>query len=474
MYFNLLKTFINLLSYLSLLKSGHDSFYLSQKVISGIKKGGSLSWKLSQWVSSRLDFLNDGISNHLTEGLKEFYENCPCHDFQETKKILTHHFQKPLNEIFDVLNDKPIASGSIGQVYFGIYQGRKVAIKVKHPDINENLEKFCHAVNKVKEYLYKYPYVSNRLINIDLEGVDNYLKSQTNFIKEAESLMKLRGNFLENENFMIPEVYEFNNDFIIMEYLEGMSISTYYQICKETNQKEKYDEIIFKFYLFIRKSILVNNFFHADLHSGNWKINGEKLVIYDAGLVLGCDELRSHYKNIWYSFEMKNIELLTNEIISKIKYSPFSLEILKKELKWELETKTDNTSSTSFGDIRILVNYLNRKNVLMDFDFLAYLLAFNIAMNNFKDFQFTDTGDHKNFYKYSLDRYTKYLEMTDEPVWEELNLEIRNAEDKFISLNREKIREYIKEKEIKLLEIEDVLDNLSDESEGETDCQEEP
>ena len=469
MYLNLLKTFISLISYLSLLKSGHDSYYLSNKVLNCIKNGGSLSWKLSQWISSRIDFLNDGISNHLVNGLKEFYENCPNHPYDETVNILEKYYQKPIDEVFENFNKVPIASGSIGQVYLAILNGKKVAIKVKHPDINQNLDRFCNALNKVKDYFYRYPYISNRLINIDLEGVDNYLKSQTNFEKEALSLRRLRENFKDNDNFIIPEVYDFNNDLIVMEYVEGMSVSTFYKICKETDQKEKYDEIIFKFYLFLRKSILVDNFFHADLHQGNWKINGDKLVIYDAGLVLGSEELRSHYKNIWYCFEMKNFNLMVQEIIGKVKYSPFSIEELKKELKWELESKTDNTCSTSFGDIKILVNYLNRKRVVMDFDFLAYLLAFNIAMNNFKDFQFTDTGEHKNFYKYSLDRYTKYLEITDKPVWRDLNLEIKNAEDEFISLNQKKLKEYIKEKELKLLEIEDVLNNLSDESEGETD-----
>lgn len=469
MYFNLLKIVLNLFAYLSLLKTGHDSLYLSNKVLEGVKDGGSLSWKFSQWISSRINFLNNNSSNHLTEGLKNFYENCPNHHISETKVILEKYFEKPLDEVFESFNEIPIASGSIGQVYFGVYQGKNVAIKVKHPDINNNLDEFCNAINNIKEYLYKYPYIYNKFINIDLEGVDNYLKSQTNFRKESESLKKLKENFKDNEDLIFPEVYEFNNDFIIMEYLEGISVPDFYKNCKETNQKDKYDNIIFKFFLFLRKSILIDNFFHADLHHGNWKINGDKLIIYDAGLVLDTENLMEHYKNVWYCFEMKNYDLMVKEIISKIKYTPHPLETLSIELKQELITKTDYTASTSFGDIRILLNYLNDKQILMDFDFLAYLLAFNIATNNFKDFKFCETGKHDNFYKYSLDRYTKFLDMTDNASWKELNQEIKKSEDDFISLNSEKLRDYIKEKELTLSKIEDVLNNLSDESEGETD-----
>lgn len=40
---------------------------------------------------------------------------------------------------FDYINPKPIASGSISQVYEAQFRGQKVAVKVRHPNIEKNI-----------------------------------------------------------------------------------------------------------------------------------------------------------------------------------------------------------------------------------------------------------------------------------------------------------------------------------------------
>ena len=42
--------------------------------------------------------------------------------------------------MFEEFDEKPIASGSVGQVYKAKYKDKKVAVKVRHPGIEKHIE----------------------------------------------------------------------------------------------------------------------------------------------------------------------------------------------------------------------------------------------------------------------------------------------------------------------------------------------
>lgn len=54
---------------------------------------------------------------------------------------------------FDEINRKPIASGSISQVYEATFRGQKVAVKVRHPNIEKNIERDISIVFAVSKFL---------------------------------------------------------------------------------------------------------------------------------------------------------------------------------------------------------------------------------------------------------------------------------------------------------------------------------
>ena len=83
---------------------------------------------------------------------EDFYENCENHSIEDTKNIFYKDFGLPINQYLEFINDNPIASGSIGQVYKCKlkYNNKIVALKVKHPNI---------------EYQVHYPVFVMNLIN---------------------------------------------------------------------------------------------------------------------------------------------------------------------------------------------------------------------------------------------------------------------------------------------------------------------
>jgi len=429
-----------------------ENIYIADKIINLIKNSENVFWKLSQWISSRIEFQSNLKNNYLINNLKQFYENCPNHNFQFTKNTLENHFHKPINEIFQSIQETPEASGSIGQIHIATINNKKVAIKIKHPNIDYNIQYLCFIV----KYFIKIRYLLKK-INFDISGIEDYLLKQTNFINEASNLKKLKTLFLNNEYVTIPEVYEATNDFIIMEYIDGDNIETFYNKCIKEEKKSDHWEIMIKFWLFIRESILLHNFLHADLHKGNWKINNNKIIIYDLGIVIDNPKDKETNYDIWRGFECRSPKILSKAIAQNL-INDINKEEFIEELTTYLTNKMDIYSIDFIGDIRNLLQFLNEKNVVLNFQTLTYLLAFNMASLNFKNFNFIDDNT-RTYYEQHLDRFSLLREKCQIYNNENMKKQLELDEEFFINENKEILRQ------INLKKENSALDDLSSDSE---------
>lgn len=57
--------------------------------------------------------------------------------------------------MFESFNPNPIGVGSIGQVYSAVFNNRKVAVKVRHPNIEKNIERDIDIVFTISRWLSK-------------------------------------------------------------------------------------------------------------------------------------------------------------------------------------------------------------------------------------------------------------------------------------------------------------------------------
>jgi len=251
---------------------------------------GSLAIKLLQLVLSSKKFKLK--SNKLDFVL----EDCVIHPFEETQKL---YFKEKGHSIFDdynfdLIDGDVIGSGSIGQVHRAYCKKRKeyIAIKIKHPNIDKEVSK---SVSVLKFICYFFKSI-NKLHDIIIEFIDN-IHLQIDYVQEAKNTIQLKKNFC-NENFIIiPEIFEYNNNFIIMSYHHG---EPYESVPDQT-------KIIASLYMnFFYLSCIVNyDFMHLDLHYGNWKIicdNGDdgnlKLLIYDCGIMFSTGDIDFNRKVI--------------------------------------------------------------------------------------------------------------------------------------------------------------------------------
>ena len=104
----------------------HVWFWLLSK---SIAVSGAAFIKWGQWASTRPDI----FPSELCTALAVLQANAPEHSWAHTRSLIQTELGKPVEAVFEIFDAKPIASGSIAQVYRARLNGQDVAVKVRHP-----------------------------------------------------------------------------------------------------------------------------------------------------------------------------------------------------------------------------------------------------------------------------------------------------------------------------------------------------
>ena len=93
---------------------------------------GSTYIKLGQILSTRPDL----IPMEFIQELSKLQDNVPAFPFDRVRKIIGSEFGRPPEDLFDQLEEEPLASASIGQVHRAVLKdGETVAVKIQRPGI---------------------------------------------------------------------------------------------------------------------------------------------------------------------------------------------------------------------------------------------------------------------------------------------------------------------------------------------------
>ena len=274
------------------------NYDLLDDVLNYISECGSVATKFIQWITPLLElvavdesefFKSDYIERkpRWMRRLEKFYEDCDEHPYEYTKACYRSEFNEELEDRYDIVS--LLGSGSIGQVYLirNKESEEKSVIKVLHPSVSEQIDIF--------EWWYKilcrYPQIQAiiRKIPVNLLDFVKSFRMQSDFISEANHILRMREIYRENEYIHIPAVQRVSKSVLQMEYLEGFQVEEL-----KLKETEEYKRFMI-FYLFMRNNIICENYNHGDLHPGNWKLHPEKgITIYDFGFCWSCKRERRH------------------------------------------------------------------------------------------------------------------------------------------------------------------------------------
>lgn len=253
-------------------------------IVKNIKESGCITIKFVQWLLPKLetiyDIQKDNPKDKWFYNLEEVYENCDYHDIEYTKQIYKDDFNRNIDDDYDIIDE--IASGSIGQVYKikSKYDNRKFAMKVIHPNVNSNL----YLMKYILRFIYNAPIIKDYARYYFPVSTNDFIRDfmvQTDMVNEGNNILYFSDIYNDQDTFIIPKVYKFSKNILIMSYEEGTVFDDI-----EASEYMKYKMIMLN-KIFVKGNQHTHRLMHGDLHKGNWKVrlnNGKiQLVIYDFG-----------------------------------------------------------------------------------------------------------------------------------------------------------------------------------------------
>ncbi len=240
--------------------------------------------KLGQMLSTRPDLVGWDMANEL----EKLRDDTPATPFPEIKKVIEEQLGKPIDKVYKNLDENPVGSASIGQVYKAtlIENNEEVAIKVQKPHI----QKMIYADIKIMEFLAqkmdKY-FQKTRIYNLPaiIYEFKRSIKKELNYKDEVGNMEHLAYNFRRSPNIHIPKAYTdyCSEKLITMEFIKGIEVEKIFDSDDPKYNKKLIADRGVKAYF---KQIFIDGFFHADPHPANIMImDNNEVCFIDEGMM---------------------------------------------------------------------------------------------------------------------------------------------------------------------------------------------
>lgn len=258
---------------------------------------GPIFIKLGQALSTRRDLLPPDIA----EELAKLQDRVPPFDGKLAKQTIENAYGKPLSEVFDSFDEKPLAAASIAQVHVAkLRSAGEVVVKVLRPGMREIISGDLEVMHALAG-LAKRNSSEARRLRVD-EIVDEYEKTvldELDLMREAANAAQLRRNFEGSTLLHVPAVHwdYCRVNVMVMERIRGVTISDMAKLrALGTNIPMLAENGVKIFFT----QVFRHNFFHADMHPGNIFVlvddpSRPRYAAVDFGIVGTLDLRDMHY-----------------------------------------------------------------------------------------------------------------------------------------------------------------------------------
>jgi len=258
---------------------------------------GPIFIKLGQALSTRRDLLPPDIA----EELAKLQDRVPPFDGELAKQLIENAYGKPLYEVFESFDERPLAAASIAQVHVAkLRSAGEVVVKVLRPGMREIISGDLEVMHALAG-LAKRNSSEARRLRVD-EIVDEYEKTvldELDLMREAANAAQLRRNFEGSTLLHVPAVHwdYCRVNVMVMERIRGVTISDMAKLrALGTNIPMLAENGVKIFFT----QVFRHNFFHADMHPGNIFVlvddpSRPRYAAVDFGIVGTLDLRDMHY-----------------------------------------------------------------------------------------------------------------------------------------------------------------------------------
>ncbi|KZT57755.1 ABC1-domain-containing protein [Calocera cornea HHB12733] len=283
----------------------------AHRVLKALQTNGGIYIKLGQHVSSvRL------LPTEWTGTMRPLQDQCPSTPIEEVEALFLADTGRKLDELFTSFDPEPVGTASLAQVHMAVDKetGRKVAVKIQHP----HLEEF--AAVDIKTTMFAMDWVKMLFPNFEFswlgEEMQENLPLEMDFTHEAGNARRAIDEFKSEKqtSLYIPQVLWANQRVMVMEYIEGARVDDLAFLQKHKIDRNRVSQELSRIF---SQMVYLKGFFHADPHPGNLLIRPAgpgsrspynfEIVLLDHGLYFDLDdELRVNYARLWLTLVAPN------------------------------------------------------------------------------------------------------------------------------------------------------------------------
>ena len=271
--------------------------------------------KIGQALGTRADLLPLAYVKELAT----LQDQVPAFPTSDAFARIEEELGTPLHECFPEIDNEPVASASLGQVYRArLASGHEVAVKVQRPNLDRIIS-FDIAI------LYRLVKLINRFFptmneNADWEGMlyefHATVFEETDYVREGRNADRFRYNFRTWRPIRVPKVYwsHTSRRVLTLEFIRGTKVTDIEQLRARRISSVKVNRLLVRTYL---KQLLEDGFFHADPHPGNLLVmDSGHLAFFDFGMVgrIG-PKLQSQMIDAFFHVVGRDVQGLGQDII---------------------------------------------------------------------------------------------------------------------------------------------------------------
>lgn len=332
-----------------------------ERIRMALEELGPTFVKLGQTFSNREDLLPPELIQELQK-LQDKVDQLEMN----VAEILENECNISVSEHFSEIQNEPLATASIAQVYKAfLTDGTQVILKIKKPDVQKIIEDDLLLIKDLEKLISSYSEIGEKLnLKQAISTFEKSLLEEVSLINEKENILQFRRNFKNSKETYVPKVYEefSNNNILCMEFVDGIKVTDKAALLANSISPVTVSEAGLRLFV---SQILDYGFFHADPHAGNILVKKDgKVVFIDFGAV---GKIPPNDKEILEDLIVSFVAKNPHKIVRYLKKMAVSYQIPdERRFEGDVEDILDFVHSTSLKEIDPHAVMNKMKDVLKD------------------------------------------------------------------------------------------------------------
>ncbi len=258
---------------------------------------GPIFIKLGQMLSTRRDLL----SLDLAESLAKLQDDVEAFSGQQAIAVVEQQLGKPIDQLFQDFDAKPLASASVAQVHTAtLVTGEAVVVKIIRPNIESKIQADLKLLHLLAEWFEDSSALGKRIHPKQIvKDYESSLYHELDLTIEAANTTQLKHNFENSKLLYVPDIYweMCRKEVMVQEKITGVPIG----------QIDRLKELGVDMKLLAHRGVEIfftqvfrDSYFHADMHPGNIFVNCDDpqdptYIAIDCGIMGTLNESDKRY-----------------------------------------------------------------------------------------------------------------------------------------------------------------------------------